>query len=68
MAGATEDLALITAAQAGDGAALDRLLRHHYDRIWALCRRLAGNHSDAEDATQEALIAIARGLHSGHGQ
>jgi RNA polymerase sigma-70 factor (ECF subfamily) len=28
-----------------------------------LCRRLAGNDADALDATQEALIAVARGLH-----
>lgn len=61
-AGATDDSALITAAQAGDRTALDRLLRLHYDRIWALCRRLAGNDADAQDATQEALIAIARGV------
>ena len=27
-----------------------------------MCRRLAGNDADALDATQEALIAIARGL------
>lgn len=56
------DQALIISAKAGDRTALDRLLRLHYDRIWALCRRLAGNDADAQDATQEALIAIARGL------
>ncbi len=39
------------------------LLRRHYERIYALCRRLAGNPDDALDATQEALIAISRGLH-----
>ena len=68
MAGALDDHMLIAAAQGGDTVALDRLLRRHYDRIWGLCRRLAGNHSDAEDATQEALIAIARGLRSFDGR
>jgi RNA polymerase sigma-70 factor (ECF subfamily) len=57
-----DDRALISAAQAGDSQALDRLLRNHYDRIWRLCRRMAGNDADAQDAAQEALIAIARGL------
>lgn len=28
-----------------------------------LCRRICGNEADAADATQEALIAIVRGLH-----
>ncbi|MFL6204263.1 MAG: RNA polymerase sigma factor [Acidimicrobiales bacterium] len=50
------------AAQAGDRDALDALLRRHHDRIHAVCRRLAGNEADALDATQEALIAIARGI------
>jgi RNA polymerase sigma-70 factor (ECF subfamily) len=38
------------------------LLRGQIDRIHALCRRLCGNEADAEDATQEALIAVVRGL------
>lgn len=58
-----DDNQLIAAARAGDRAALDRLLRRHYDRVWRLCRRLSGNDADAQDAAQEALIAIARGLH-----
>jgi len=52
----------VAAAQAGDRDALDALLRRHHDRLWALCRRLTGNHADAEDALQDALIAIARGI------
>jgi len=52
----------VAAAQAGDRAALETLLRRHHDRLWALCRRLTGNHADAEDALQDALIAIARGI------
>ena len=52
----------MAAAQAGDREALEDLLRRHHDRLWALCRRLTGNHADAEDALQDALIAIARGI------
>lgn len=53
---------LLVAARDGDRAALDRLLRREQPRIHALCRRLTGNDADALDATQEALIAIVRGL------
>ena len=52
----------MAAAQAGDRDALEALLRRHHDRLWALCRRLTGNHADAEDALQDAMIAIARGI------
>jgi len=62
MASRIEDAALVEAAQAGDRAALDQLLRRHYDRIHAVCRRIAGTTRDADDACQEALIKIARGL------
>lgn len=53
---------LVTAARNGDRTALDRLLRRHHDRILAVCRRLCRSPDDAEDAAQEALIAIVRGL------
>ena len=52
----------IAAAQAGDRRALDRLLRAHQPQIHAVCRRITGNDADALDATQEALIAVVRGL------
>lgn len=54
------DHELVTAAQAGDRDAMDMLLRRHYDRIWSVCRRIAGNDADAADATQEALLLIVR--------
>ena len=57
-----DDRALVAQAQGGERAALDELLRRHYDRIYAICRRIAGNDADAADATQEALMAIVRGL------
>jgi RNA polymerase sigma-70 factor, ECF subfamily len=53
---------LVAAAQSGDRAALDTLLRRHIDLIHAVCSRMAGNPADAADATQEALIALVRGL------
>jgi len=52
----------VTAAQAGDRQALDQLLRRHYDRMHAVCRRITGNEADAADAAQEAMIAVVRGL------
>lgn len=57
-----DDRSLVSAAQRGDRAALERLLRRHYDRVHAICRRLTGSTADAEDAAQEAMIAIVRGL------
>jgi RNA polymerase sigma-70 factor (ECF subfamily) len=52
----------VQAARGGDREALDTLLRRHYDRLYALCRRMTGDAADAADACQEALIAIVRGL------
>jgi RNA polymerase sigma-70 factor, ECF subfamily len=57
-----DDPAIIAAAQRGDRASLDTLLRAHHDKIYALCRRMTGNEADARDATQEAMLAICRGL------
>ena len=48
-------------AQQGDRSALEALLRRHHDRVAALCTRMCGP-SDAPDATQEALMAVVRGL------
>jgi RNA polymerase sigma-70 factor, ECF subfamily len=61
-AGAADDRALVAAAQGGDRKALDSLLRRHYDRVHAICRRIAGSSRDADDAAQEAMISIVRGL------
>ncbi len=59
---ADDDGVLVAAAQHGDRGALDTLLRRHHDRFYAVCRRLTGNDADARDATQEALLALVRGL------
>ena len=59
----SSDEALAVAANAGDRGALEILLARHLDRVHAICRRVTGHPEDALDATQEALIAVTRGLH-----
>jgi RNA polymerase sigma-70 factor, ECF subfamily len=44
------------------------LLRAHHDRLFAVCRRLTGNDTDAADATQEALLGVVRGLRAFDGR
>jgi RNA polymerase sigma-70 factor (ECF subfamily) len=53
---------LVVAARQGDSTAMDQLLRRHYDRVHAVCRRIAGSTRDADDAAQEAMIRIVRNL------
>jgi RNA polymerase sigma-70 factor (ECF subfamily) len=53
---------LVAAAQRGDAAAMDQLLRRHYDRVHAVCRRIAGGTRDADDAAQEAMIRVVRNI------
>lgn len=48
------------AAAAGDRAALDRLLVAVRPLVMARCRRFLPNELDAEEATQDALLAVAR--------
>lgn len=56
------DEELVASAQGGNRRAMETLLARHYDRVHAICRRVAGNDADADDACQEALLAIVRGL------
>lgn len=57
-----DDEALAAAAAAGDRRALEALLDRHADHVHAICRRVVADPQDALDATQEALIAITRGI------
>lgn len=57
-----DEARLVQAAQNGDRRALDRLLRDQQERIHAVCRRITGNDADALDATQDAMMAVVRGL------
>ncbi|MCV6823405.1 MULTISPECIES: RNA polymerase sigma factor [Halocynthiibacter] len=54
----TDDETLALAAANGDGEAFGLLLRRHYDRLFGLCCRLAGNTTEAEDLTQDICAAL----------
>jgi RNA polymerase sigma-70 factor, ECF subfamily len=57
-----DDDALAERAARGDRGALEQLLERNADRIHAVCRRLVVHPEDALDATQEAMIAVAKGI------
>jgi RNA polymerase sigma-70 factor (ECF subfamily) len=66
--GDTSDEALAEQAAAGDSHALDVLLSRHTKLVHGVCRRILANPDDALDATQEALLLIARKIHSFDGR
>ncbi|MFD1787032.1 RNA polymerase sigma factor [Sphingomonas floccifaciens] len=53
------DPALVAAAQAGDRAAFDALLRRHYDRIHGLAWQMIGSRADADDIAQDVCCTLA---------
>jgi RNA polymerase sigma-70 factor (ECF subfamily) len=57
-----DDAALVERARDGDRRALEVLLDRHADLVHKVCRRIVAHREDALDATQEAMIAIARGI------
>jgi RNA polymerase sigma factor (sigma-70 family) len=59
---------LATAANRGDGRALERLVRAVHDRIYRLALRMTARPPDAEDATQEILIRVITRLSTYRGE
>lgn len=53
---------LVAAAQAGDRAAFDELVRATYAETYTLALRLTGNEEDASDVVQEAYLRAFKGL------
>ena len=54
--------ALARAASAGDPAALDALLAAVRPEVLRLCGRFLPHREDAEEACQDTLLAVARGI------
>lgn len=55
-------------AREGDREAFGRLVKKHQRRVYAAALHIAGNHSDADDITQESFVRAYRGLASFDGR
>ncbi|GAC1443551.1 MAG: sigma-70 family RNA polymerase sigma factor [Mycobacteriales bacterium] len=60
--------ALVRAVQRGEKGAMDALIRESYADVYALCRRLLGDPSDAADATQEVYLRVVRSVMAFRGE
>ena len=49
-------------ARRGDREAFGRLVRRHQRRVYAAALHILGNHSDADDVTQDTFVRAFRGL------
>ncbi len=59
---------LIARAAKGDGAAFSELMAAHERRMYAVAFRLCGNHEDAQDCLQDAMIRVYRAISGFKGQ
>jgi len=59
---------LISRAQSGDERAFEQLYRENLGRVYALCLRMTGNRTDAEELTQEAFVRAWRKIGSFRGE
>jgi RNA polymerase sigma-70 factor, ECF subfamily len=60
--GPAAEARLLRDAQAGDPAALERLVARHKRPLFALCYGFLGHAEDAEDAVQETFLRALRAL------
>ena len=61
---ATSDPDLIGRARDGDRDAFGRLVAKHYDFIYRVAWRWAGNRADAEDIAQDVCVRLGRAIRS----
>jgi RNA polymerase sigma-70 factor, ECF subfamily len=58
----------IQRAREGDPSAFEYLYRLHSQRVYAVCRRMVGNPTEAEDLTQEAFLLLFRKIQTFRGE
>ena len=59
---------LIDRAAKGDGQAFSELLSAQESRMYAVALRMCGNHEDAQDCLQEAMLRVYRAISGFKGQ
>jgi RNA polymerase sigma-70 factor, ECF subfamily len=52
------DFELAQKSAAGDTAAFEEIYHRHFRRVYALCLRMMGNPTEAEDMTQEVFLQL----------
>ncbi|CAN5907408.1 sigma-70 family RNA polymerase sigma factor [soil metagenome] len=57
-----DDAHLVTRAKAGSVDAFEELVHRHRDRAFRVALRMVGDRGEAEDITQDALVAAWRSL------
>jgi RNA polymerase sigma factor (sigma-70 family) len=62
------EAAAVSAAVAGDRAALAGLVTRHYDRMHRIAWRITGSVHDAEDVVQDVCCALSRNLAAFRGE
>ncbi len=62
-----DDRVLMAAHVAGDPTAFGTLFARHRDRLWAVALRTTGDHEEAADALQDAMVSAFRRAESFRG-
>src|ERR1700676_2094936 len=58
----------IRRARDGDATVFEYLYRLHSRRVYAVCLRMVGDTTEAEDLTQEAFLRLFRKIHTFRGE
>ena len=62
------DADVVRLAQQGDAEAFERVYRLHSRNVYALCFRMEGNQTEAEDLTQDVFLQLFRKIHTFRGE